>query len=132
MTSAVGGDVSAAPDGIPDVLGGWVRERGGHASAAASEGGALRFAFYGRVSTEDHQDPATSRAWQLLQAESLVSGHGRVVAELFDVGHSRALPWARRPEAGALLAALTDPDPGGSMRSSSVRVNAPSTGRSSA
>ena len=26
----------------------------------------LRFAFYGRVSTEDHQDPATSRAWQLL------------------------------------------------------------------
>ncbi|WP_232247823.1 recombinase family protein [Kitasatospora azatica] len=76
------------------------------------ESGGLRFAFYGRVSTEDHQDPATSRAWQLLQAESLVSGHGRVVAEFFDVGHSRALPWARRPEAGALLAALTDPDRG--------------------
>lgn len=23
----------------------------------------LRFAFYGRVSTEDYQDPATSRCW---------------------------------------------------------------------
>lgn len=71
---------------------------------------ALRFAFYGRVSTEDHQDPATSRAWQLLQAQSLIAGHGRIVAEFFDIGHSRTLPWARRPEAAALLAAMAGPD----------------------
>ncbi|MGW3507776.1 recombinase family protein [Streptomyces sp. NPDC000994] len=70
----------------------------------------LRFAFYGRVSTEDHQDPNTSRAWQLLGAQALVSGHGRIVAEFFDTGRSRTVPWARRPEAAALLAALADPD----------------------
>lgn len=70
----------------------------------------LRFAFYGRVSTEDHQGPVTSRAWQLLRAQSLIAGHGRIVAESFDIGHSRTLPWARRPEAAALLAAMADPD----------------------
>ncbi|MDH6213185.1 recombinase family protein [Streptomyces pseudovenezuelae] len=70
----------------------------------------LRFAFYGRVSTEDHQDPATSRAWQLLGAQALASGHGRIVAQYFDVGRSRTLPWARRPQAAALLAAMADPD----------------------
>ncbi|MEU6572591.1 hypothetical protein [Streptomyces sp. NPDC046805] len=40
-----------------------------------------RFAFYGRVSTEDHQDPNTSQAWQLLGALAFVSGHGRIVAD---------------------------------------------------
>ncbi|MGO4748944.1 recombinase family protein, partial [Streptomyces sp. 2MCAF27] len=68
--------------------------------------------FYGRVSTEDHQDPATSRAWQLLRAQALASGHGRIVAEFFDIGHSRTVPWARRPEAAALLAAMADPHRG--------------------
>ncbi|UGQ13531.1 recombinase family protein [Yinghuangia sp. ASG 101] len=34
------------------------------------------------------------------------------MAEFFDVGHSRSIPWARRPEAAALLAALADPDRG--------------------
>jgi hypothetical protein len=33
----------------------------------------LRFAFYGRVSTEDHQDPVTSRARQRDQAGALVA-----------------------------------------------------------
>jgi DNA invertase Pin-like site-specific DNA recombinase len=61
----------------------------------------LRFAFYGRVSTEDHQDPATSQAWQLLRAQAVTSGYGRIVAEFFDIGHSRTLPWARRPETSA-------------------------------
>ncbi|MGC0318961.1 recombinase family protein [Kitasatospora acidiphila] len=32
------------------------------------------------------------------------------MAEFFDIGHSRTLPWARRPEAAALLAAMADPD----------------------
>ena len=36
--------------------------------------GRLRFAFYGRVSTEDWQDPVTSRARQLQQAVMLVAG----------------------------------------------------------
>ena len=48
--------------------------------------GGVRFAFYGRVSTEDWQDPVTSRARQREQAEALVRGHGRIVAEFFDVG----------------------------------------------
>ncbi|MGD3107390.1 recombinase family protein [Streptomyces sp. YGL11-2] len=69
----------------------------------------LRFAFYGRVSTEDHQDPATSRGWQLLRAQALTSGYGRITTEYFDIGRSRSTPWPRRPEAAALLAALADP-----------------------
>ena len=48
--------------------------------------GMVRFVFYGRVSTEDWQDPVTSRARQREQAEALVRGHGVIVAELFDVG----------------------------------------------
>ncbi|MGW0633717.1 hypothetical protein [Streptomyces sp. NPDC002758] len=39
-----------------------------------------------------------------------MSGHGRIVAEFFDTGHSRTVPWARRPEAAALLAAIADSD----------------------
>ena len=69
--------------------------------------------FYGRVSTEDWQDPVTSRARQREQAEALVPGHGQIVAEFFDVGESRTVAWGRRPEAAALLAALADPDRGG-------------------
>jgi hypothetical protein len=34
--------------------------------------GMVRFVFYGRVSTEDWQDPVTSRARQREQAEALV------------------------------------------------------------
>lgn len=58
-----------------------------------------RFAFYGRTSTIGHQDMASSRAWQREAAESLIAGHGTVVAEFFDVGCSRRLPWSSRPEA---------------------------------
>ena len=71
------------------------------------------FAFYGRVSTEDLQDPASSRGWQLSRSRSLISAHGGViVAEYFDVGLSRSLPWKRRPQAAALLADLKRPDRG--------------------
>jgi DNA invertase Pin-like site-specific DNA recombinase len=70
----------------------------------------LRFAFYGRVSTEDWQDPVTSRARQRGQAEALVRGHGQVVTEFFDEGQSRSVAWGRRPEAARLLAQLADPD----------------------
>jgi site-specific DNA recombinase len=42
----------------------------------------------------------------------LVGGRGRIVAEYFDVGQSRVPPWARRPQAAALLAAMADPSRG--------------------
>jgi len=73
----------------------------------------LRFAFYGRVSTEDQQDPESSRAWQLHRSQQLIEPHGgRIVAEYFDCGHSRSLPWKRRPQASHLLAALRQADRG--------------------
>ena len=56
--------------------------------------------LYGRVSTEDQQDPQASKAWQLSRARSLVQpAGGEIVAEYFDIGLSRSLPWKRRPEA---------------------------------
>jgi hypothetical protein len=72
-----------------------------------------RFAFCGRVSTEDQQDPEASRNWQLARARALIEPVGGViVAEFFDIGLSRSIPWKRRPEANRLLAALRDPDRG--------------------
>ena len=71
--------------------------------------GCLRFAFYGRVSTEDWQEPDFSRARQLQQAMMLIAGIGVIEAEFFDTGESRVLPWARRPQAAALVAKLADP-----------------------
>jgi DNA invertase Pin-like site-specific DNA recombinase len=70
----------------------------------------MNFAFYGRVSTEDQQDPASSKGWQLSRAEALIHPHGGdLVQEFFDIGQSRSLPWKRRPEAAALLEAFRDP-----------------------
>ena len=87
-------------------------ERTGRRPVAEPGRGGLRFVFYGRVSTEDWQDPVTSRARQREQAEALVRGHGIIVAEFFDVGQSRTVAWARRPQAAALVAALADPGRG--------------------
>lgn len=54
------------------------------------------FAFYGRVSTEDQQDPSSSRAWQLRRSQELIEPHGgEIVAEFFDVAQSRMAPWKR-------------------------------------
>jgi site-specific DNA recombinase len=70
----------------------------------------MRFAFYGRVSTEDQQDPQASKAWQLSRARSLIEpAGGEVVAEYFDIGLSRSLPWKRRPEALRLLDTIKSP-----------------------
>ncbi len=62
-----------------------------------SGAGRVGFVFYGRVSTEDWQDPVTSRARQREQAGALVRGHGQIVAEFFDAGQSRTVAWGRRP-----------------------------------
>ena len=93
-----------------DVLSSWAETLSGRAGERAR--GMLRFAFYGRVSTEDWQDPVTSRARQLQQALMLAAGVGVIVAEFFDTGESRELPWARRPQAAALVAQLADPERG--------------------
>jgi DNA invertase Pin-like site-specific DNA recombinase len=70
-------------------------------------------AAYGRCSTEDNQDPKTSRGWQFGNARKFVEPlGGQVVAEYFDVGQSRSVPWERRSEASRLMAALKDPDRG--------------------
>ena len=113
MTSAVaarrlGGASGGGRGG--DVLAAWAESLSGR--AASRSRGRLRFAFYGRVSTEDWQDPVTSRARQLEQAVMLVAGQGVIAAEFFDTGESRTLPWARRPQAAALVAQLADPDRG--------------------
>ncbi len=73
----------------------------------------LLFAFYGRVSTEDQQDPQASYDWQLTRSRQLIQPRGGViVVEYFDIGHTRALPWQRRPKASQLLTILADPGRG--------------------
>ena len=104
----VGGGSAGGRGG--DVLGSWAESLSGRAAKRGRK--CLRFAFYGRVSTEDWQDPVTSRARQLQQAAMLVAGHGTIVAEFFDSRESRTLPWPRRPQAAALVARLADPDRG--------------------
>lgn len=67
----------------------------------------IKFAFYGRVSTEDQQDPESSRAWQLTRSRALIDSRGGgIVTEFFDMDKSHSISWQRRPEATALLAEL--------------------------
>ena len=93
--------VRAGKPGIGPAAGGdglvaWAARSGRpHAGGPVRDG--LRFVFYGRVSTEDWQDPVTSRARQREQAGALVRGHGQIVAEFFDAGQSRTVAWGRRP-----------------------------------
>jgi DNA invertase Pin-like site-specific DNA recombinase len=68
-----------------------------------------RVAFYGRVSTEDQQDPTSSPNRQLARSRQVIeSTGGEMVAEYFDMGRSRSLPWERRPEASRLLDAFRE------------------------
>jgi site-specific DNA recombinase len=72
-----------------------------------------KLAFWGRVSTQDRQDPQASRAWQHSRAIDLVKPRGgEIVAEFFDIDKSRLIPPARRPQASLLLAELANPDRG--------------------
>ena len=66
---------AARPARGRNVLAEWAQSLTGQTTGRSR--GRLRFAFYGRVSTEDWQDPVTSRARQLEQAVVLVAGHGR-------------------------------------------------------
>jgi hypothetical protein len=61
------------------------------------------------MSTGEYQDVTSSRAWQLDSARQTIAGRGRIVTEFFDVGCSRRLPWAERPQAAALLTTATSP-----------------------
>ena len=72
----------------------------------------MKFAFYGRVSTEDQQDPTSSKQWQRARAEAILPKGARIVREYFDIGQSRSLPWKRRPESLALLDDLRRHDRG--------------------
>ena len=108
MASARGGANETTRAAGGESLVAWAA-RSGRPRATGLVCGGLRFAFYGRVSTEDWQDPVTSRARQREQAEALVRGHGHVVAEFFDAGQSRTVAWGRRPQAAALVAQLADP-----------------------
>lgn len=73
---------------------------------------ALRFALWARVSTDDLQDPETSRSWQRKRSEALIGPRGRIVTEFFDVDKSRSVPPRRRPQASRLLRLLEDPGRG--------------------
>ncbi len=71
----------------------------------------IPFASWERVSTEDRQDPESSRAWQYARSKALIEPHGGViVAEFFDIDKSRSIPPQRRPAPSWLLAALADPN----------------------
>ncbi|HXT92809.1 MAG TPA: hypothetical protein VN714_26535 [Trebonia sp.] len=53
----------------------------------------IRFAFYGRVSTEAQQDPESSRSWQLTRSRALIEARGgAITTEFFDVDKSRPTP----------------------------------------
>jgi site-specific DNA recombinase len=93
-------------------------QRSGRAPEKPGIGGGLRFAFYGRVSTEDWQDPVTSLARQRAQAEALVRGHGQVVAEFFGRSLSRSAGPTRTTEHAQTGQAYASVPAGGSRASS--------------
>jgi DNA invertase Pin-like site-specific DNA recombinase len=70
-------------------------------------------ASYGRCSTEDIQDPDTSKGWQLGNARKFIEPLGGVVvANFFDIGQSCSVPWERRQDASRMLAELKNPNRG--------------------
>lgn len=107
---------TVVPEGA-DLLGWWLNANGpGRRTRIprqrAEVEGVLRFALYVRGSTKEFQDPVSSATWQREAADELVEGHGRIVVEFREVGVSRRVGWAHRPEASRLLTALADPSRG--------------------
>jgi hypothetical protein len=86
------------------------RRAGARRRQRTVEGHGLRFAFYGRMSTVEFQDRTTSLGWQREVAEETIRGNGVIVAEYFDEGCSRRLPWRERPAAAQLMAAAAGPN----------------------
>jgi site-specific DNA recombinase len=82
----------------------WAQPTGRHGAGQPCRG-CLQFAFYRRVSTEGHQDPVTSLAWQREQAATLVAEQGRSSQNSPTSG--RAGPW--RGRAAALADRTCDP-----------------------
>ncbi|GHG14439.1 hypothetical protein GCM10017567_35360 [Amycolatopsis bullii] len=58
----------------------------------------------------EFQDRATSLGWQREVAEETIRGRGVIVAEYFDEGCSRRLPWRQRPAAAHLIADAEHPN----------------------
>jgi site-specific DNA recombinase len=73
-------------------------------------GAGVRFALYGRTSTVEFQHGESSLGWQRDSAIDVIADRGQIVAEFFDVGYSRRVPWARRRQAARLLQAVVRPD----------------------
>ena len=94
-----------------DMLASWA-EGLGQSRAEVQGRGCLRFAFYGRVSTEEWQDPVTSRARQLQQAVMLTAGRGGDSGRVLRHGGEPHPAMDAAPAAAALVAALADPDRG--------------------
>src|SRR5699024_6225934 len=59
------------------------------------------------TSTTRFQDQQSSCGWQREAAETVIADRGAIVAEFFDGGCSRQVPWDQRPEAAALLRMAT-------------------------
>lgn len=69
--------------------------------------GPPRLVFYGRCSTNDMQDPVSSRLWQRGNAEQVAARIGGVITgEFFDEGNTRALPLTIREAAREMLEIL--------------------------
>ena len=54
----------------------------------------------------------TSLARQREQGAALVADHGRIAAGFLDIGQSRTLAWAPRPQATGMVTALANPERG--------------------
>ncbi|QYN26406.1 recombinase family protein [Amycolatopsis sp. DSM 110486] len=62
------------------------------------------------MSTVEFQDRTTSLGWQREATEETIREHGVIVAEYFDEGCSRRLPWRQRPATPQLIAATEQPN----------------------
>lgn len=118
---ALGLDLAPDPGGVLEQLQGddrglvaWAAGRDGprRRPAAGGRDAGVRFALYGRSRPWSTSGAESSLGWQRDSANDVISGRGRIVAEFFDVGCSRRVPWAQRRQAARLLEAVTDPGRG--------------------